>query len=197
MQQLQASLTICQTVNLLFRVICDSVRHLDPVMWGHVLKRVACFVCGLSLPVFSTATLFFTLWKTDARPILQNKWNEQWGTEAGAILMLMMITMIIMITREKLVSIIAICSYNLSFLARPRPAEPCPLCSAEHNTICYRLYCKMCYGDMPIAPSAQWLFPALHLKARRSLLRHLSDVSLIWNLSTGKKAKFCTCVLFL
>lgn len=47
----------------------------------------------------------------------------------------------------KLVSIIAICCYNLSFLARRRPAEPCPLCTAEHNTICHWLCCHMCYGD--------------------------------------------------
>lgn len=109
-------------------------------------------------------------------------------TESGAILMLMMITMIIMITREKLVSIIAICCYNLSFLARHRPAEPCPLCSAQHNKICHWLYCKICYVDnpfffVPIPPYAQLLFKARQLKARHCLLSHLCDKLLILNTS--------------
>lgn len=116
--------------------------------------------------LFSRAAIFYTFWNTDSRPILQNGMSSVLlavvvplcvsKTVPGAILMLMTI---IAITREKLVSIIAICCSNLSFLARHRPAEPCPLCSTKHNAICHRLV----FSQFAMRQSVHFLCLSHHL----------------------------------
>lgn len=151
--------------------------------------------------------LYCTFWNIDSRPILQNGMSSILLAVvvpllclrlSGAILMLMTITTIMMITREKLVSILTICCSNLSFLARHRPAEPCPLCSTKHNAICHRLFCKICYLDNPcIFCAYTTIFLVTVFKAQHCLLIHLYDIPLTLNTSLkAKKPNFGSSFIF-
>lgn len=158
------------------------------------------FERSISFPfLIGSATTFYTFWDIDSRPILQNGMSNVLLAVvvpllclrlSGAILMLMTITTIMMITREKLVSIITICCSNLSFLARHRPAEPCPLCSTKHNAICHRLFCKICYLDnLCIFCAYTTIFLVTVFKAQHRLLIHLNDIPLTLNMSLKAKKK--------